>query len=71
MIMATFNFQKFLEFILIEFRIIFFNNRIFIAEEFEEVWFIKVGIFIQTVIFQIVFVNLLDLRVETIILKFT
>ena len=69
--MATFDFQKFLEFILIEFRIIFFNNRIFIAEEFEEVWFIKVGIFIQTVIFQIVFVNLFDLRVETIIFKFT
>ena len=69
--MATFDFQKFLEFILVEFRIFFFNNRIFIAEEFEEVWFIKVGIFIQTMIFQIVFVNLFDLRVETIILKFT
>ena len=69
--MATFDFQKFLEFIFIEFRIIFFNNRIFIAEEFEEVWFIKVGIFIQTMIFQIVFVNLFDLRVETIIFKLT
>lgn len=71
MIMATFDFQKFLEFILVEFRIFFFNNRIFIVEEFEEVWFIKVGIFIQTMIFQIVFVNLFDLRVETLILKFT
>lgn len=69
--MATFDFQKFLEFILVEFRIFFFNNRIFIVEEFEEVWFIKVGIFIQTMIFQIVFVNLFDLRVETLILKFT
>ena len=49
--MTTFDFQKFLELILVEFRIIFFNNRIFIAEEFEEVWFIKVGIFIQTMIF--------------------
>ncbi len=50
-----------------EFRIIFFNNRIFITEEFEEVWFIRLAFSSQMWSFQIVLLICSTLRVKTVI----
>ena len=69
MVVVAFDFQFFFEFRLIVVRIIGEFDHVFVSIEFEIIDFVQLSVLIKSVHLQCGFVELFDLRVQTVIVK--
>ena len=69
MVVVAFDFQFFFEFRLIVVRIIGEFDHVFVSIEFEIIDFVQLAVFIESVHLQCGFVELFDLRVQTVIVE--